>query len=147
MGSSVLVHTGGLWIEGTLFPEITKLNRGWTILEHFYPIFWKLEEDCSLLWNLLKSIFTYTNFSWTNGEKGNWGKTGDERNKMEKIQNKKYLTVLCKGVHTDCTVTSNETRACHIARVGFNSRFVIVNVTQDTEKCNWLSSHRATQWD
>jgi len=37
-------------------------------------------------------------------------KAGVERSKMEEIRNKKCLTVLCKGIYTDCMVTSNESR-------------------------------------
>jgi len=43
-------------------------------------------------------------------EKGSRGKTGPERTKMEEIRNKKCLSLLCRGIHTDCIVTSNETR-------------------------------------
>lgn len=58
---------------------------------------------------------------------------------MEEISNKKCLTVLCKGIHTDCIVTSKETRVCHNPRVGPLSHYLVVNVSPNIGSCNWLS--------
>lgn len=41
-------------------------------------------------------------------KKGSEVKAGVERSKMEEIRNKKCLTVLCKGIYSDCMVTSSE---------------------------------------
>jgi hypothetical protein len=55
---------------------------------------------------------------------------------MEEIRNKKCLTVLCKGIHTDCTVASNESRVRHKPCGGSLSYYLIGIVSPNIESCN-----------